>query len=97
MVNMRKHGFEPGWGRAHGPGNNIFCYFKEPVDYVVSIHRIDYGLHEASHRPKWPRTPELIDRWGTAGPPGADPSRHGETGSWMAVLGLGYQRDLVSP
>jgi hypothetical protein len=35
-VNMRKHGFEPGWGPGrHGPGNNIFCYFKEPVNYVV--------------------------------------------------------------
>jgi catechol 2,3-dioxygenase-like lactoylglutathione lyase family enzyme len=75
MVNMRKHGFEPGWGPGrHGPGNNIFCYFKEPLEYVVEYTSdIDYIQDEASHQPKvWPRTPELIDRWGTAGPPGAD-------------------------
>jgi catechol 2,3-dioxygenase-like lactoylglutathione lyase family enzyme len=44
IVNMRKHGFEPGWGPGrHGPGNNIFCYFKEPADYVVECTSdIDY-------------------------------------------------------
>ena len=60
MVNMRKHGFEPGWGPGrHGPGNNIFCYFKEPVNYVVEYTSdIDYIQDEASHQPKvWPRTP----------------------------------------
>src|ERR1051325_2955177 len=75
MVNMRKHGFEPGWGPGrHGPGNNIFCYFKEPLDYVVEYTSdIDYIQDDASHQPKvWRRTPELIDRWGTAGPPGAE-------------------------
>ena len=75
MVNMRKHGFEPGWGPGrHGPGNNIFCYFKEPLEYVVEYTSdIDYIQDEASHEAKvWPRIPELIDRWGTAGPPGAE-------------------------
>lgn len=72
MVNMRKHGIEPGWGPGrHGPGNNIFCYFTEPFGYVVEYTSdIDYILDEKAHVPKvWKRTPELIDRWGVAGPP----------------------------
>lgn len=31
ISNLRKHGIEPSWGPGrHGPGNNIFCYFKDP-------------------------------------------------------------------
>src|SRR5882724_2919461 len=55
---------------------------------AFGVSNIDYIQDEASHEPKiWPRTPELIDRWGTAGPPGAD-IRHAMEGKpdpgWQA-------------
>jgi|SRR5579884_1756117 len=70
---LRRHGVEPAWGPGrHGPGNNIFCYFKDPVGYVTEYTSdIDYIPDEAAHQPKvWSRSPEAIDRWGLAGPPG---------------------------
>jgi len=73
ISNLRKHGVEPAWGPGrHGPGNNIFCYFKDPVGYVTEYTcDIDYIADESSYRPKvWSRTPDAIDRWGIAGPPG---------------------------
>ena len=74
MSNMRKYGIEPAWGPGrHGPGNNIFCYFKEPQTYVVEYTSdIDF-IDETTYQPKvWQRTPELMDRWGTAGRPSTD-------------------------
>jgi len=71
VSDMRKHGFEPGWGPGrHGPGNNIFSYFKDPFGYVAEYTSdIDYIADEAKHEPKtWPRSPESMDRWG-GGPP----------------------------
>lgn len=73
LSNLRKHGIDAAWGPGrHGPGNNIFCYFKDPVGYVAEYTSdIDYITDETSHEPKvWSRTPEAIDRWGIAGPPG---------------------------
>jgi catechol 2,3-dioxygenase-like lactoylglutathione lyase family enzyme len=73
VSNLRKHGMDPAWGPGrHGPGNNIFCYFKDPLGYVAEYTSdIDYITDDA-HQPKvWPRTPQAIDRWGIAGPPGA--------------------------
>lgn len=71
LWNLRKHGIEPSWGPGrHGPGNNIFCYFEDPVGYVTEYTSdIDFITDEAAHRPRvWPRSPEAIDRWG-GGPP----------------------------
>jgi catechol 2,3-dioxygenase-like lactoylglutathione lyase family enzyme len=72
LANLRKHGFEAEWGPGrHGPGNNIFCYFKDPFGYVVEYTSdIDYITDEGRHEPKvWPRGPESMDRWGVAAPP----------------------------
>jgi catechol 2,3-dioxygenase-like lactoylglutathione lyase family enzyme len=68
---LRKLGVEPVWGPGrHGPGNNIFCYFRDPAGYITEYtSNIDFIVDEAAHRPKvWPRSPESIDRWG-GGPP----------------------------
>jgi catechol 2,3-dioxygenase-like lactoylglutathione lyase family enzyme len=75
VSNLRKHGIEPAWGPGrHGPGNNIFCYFKDPFGYVAEYTSdIDYIPDEAQHKPKvWPRGPESMDRWGVAAPPSAE-------------------------
>jgi hypothetical protein len=67
LSNLRLHGIEAIWGPGrHGPGNNIFCYFKDPAGYVAEYTSdIDYIADEAAHKPKvWPRVPESIDIWG---------------------------------
>src|SRR5436309_1860799 len=67
LSNLRRHGVEPVWGPGrHGPGNNIFCYFKDPFGYVAEYTcDIDYIPDEAKHRARvWPRSPETIDQWG---------------------------------
>jgi catechol 2,3-dioxygenase-like lactoylglutathione lyase family enzyme len=67
MSNLRKHSIEPSWGPGrHGPGNNIFCYFKDPAGYVTEYTSdIDYIADETAHKAKvWPRSPESIDIWG---------------------------------
>jgi catechol 2,3-dioxygenase-like lactoylglutathione lyase family enzyme len=72
LANLRKHGIEPAWGPGrHGPGNNIFCYFKDSAGYVTEYTSdIDYITNDATHQPKvWSRSPDAIDRWGLAGPP----------------------------
>jgi hypothetical protein len=72
ISNLRKHGFEPAWGPGrHGPGNNIFCYFRDPFGYVAEYTSdIDYITDESKHEPKvWPRSPESMDRWGVSAPP----------------------------
>ena len=75
LSNLRARGQEPDWGPGrHGPGNNIFCYFKDPVGYVTELSSdMEYIEDEAAHEPAvWRRVPEQIDRWGTAGPPSAE-------------------------
>jgi catechol 2,3-dioxygenase-like lactoylglutathione lyase family enzyme len=72
VSNLRKHGVEPAWGPGrHGPGNNIFCYFRDPIGYVAEYTSdIDYIPDDSRHEPKvWPRSPESMDRWGVAAPP----------------------------
>jgi catechol 2,3-dioxygenase-like lactoylglutathione lyase family enzyme len=72
ISNLRKHGIEPAWGPGrHGPGNNIFCYFKDPFEYVVEYTSdIDYIADESKHQPRvWARGPESMDQWGVAAPP----------------------------
>jgi catechol 2,3-dioxygenase-like lactoylglutathione lyase family enzyme len=72
ISNLRKHGIDPAWGPGrHGPGNNIFCYFKDPFGYVIEYTSdIDYILDESKHEARvWPRSPESMDRWGVVPPP----------------------------
>ena len=72
---LRVRGHEPAWGPGrHGPGNNVFCYYRDPAGYVnefsSDIERIE---DEAAHEPAvWKRAPETADVWGTAGAPGPD-------------------------
>lgn len=73
LANLRAHGSETDWGPGrHGPGNNIFAYFRDPAGYVCEytsdMEHLDETTHEAA---VWERTPETADRWGTAGPAGA--------------------------
>ncbi len=75
VANLRRHGLEPMWGPGrHGPGNNIFCYYKDPIGYVAEYTSdIDYITDESRHVPRiWPRGPESMDRWGLAAPPSAE-------------------------
>jgi catechol 2,3-dioxygenase-like lactoylglutathione lyase family enzyme len=75
LSNLRRHGIEPVWGPGrHGPGNNIFCYFKDPFGYVAEYTcDIDYIPDESKHRARvWPRSPETMDQWGVAAPPSAE-------------------------
>jgi catechol 2,3-dioxygenase-like lactoylglutathione lyase family enzyme len=78
---LRKHGIEPEWGPGrHGPGNNIFSYYKDPLGYVAEYTSdIDYIADETKHQPKvWPRGPESMDRW--AGTPPSAALREAMTG-----------------
>ena len=75
VSNLRARGWEPAWGPGrHGPGNNIFCYYRDPAGYVVELSSdLEYVEDEATHEPAvWRRVPETADIWGTAGPPGPD-------------------------
>jgi catechol 2,3-dioxygenase-like lactoylglutathione lyase family enzyme len=75
IANLKKYGIEPSWGPGrHGPGNNIFCYFKDPFGYVAEYTSdIDYITDEAHHEPRvWPRGPDSMDRWGVAAPPSTE-------------------------
>jgi len=72
ISNLRQQGLEPAWGPGrHGPGNNIFCYFRDPFGYVAEYTSdIDYIRDESKHQPRvWPRGPQSMDRWGVAAPP----------------------------
>ncbi len=71
---LRAQGQEPDWGPGrHGPGNNIFCYYKDPAGYVNECSSdLAYIEDEATHEPTvWRRVPETLDFWGTAGAPGS--------------------------
>ena len=75
LSDLRARGREPDWGPGrHGPGNNIFCYYTDPAGYVSEFSSdMEHIEDEATHEPVvWRRGPELADRWGTAGPPGAE-------------------------
>ena len=75
VSNLRARGQEPDWGPGrHGPGNNIFCYYKDPAGYVNEFSSdIEFIEDEATHKPAvWRRVPETADLWGTAGVPSPD-------------------------
>lgn len=63
------------WGTGrHGPGSQVFNYFIEPSGYVVELiaDGIEIPADDAWEAQEWARTPELMDLWGTAGPPSAE-------------------------
>lgn len=69
---MRDHGFEIGWGVGrHGPGNNVFAYFVDPVGYVVELTadvlQVDDG-YRVGGPADWTWPPGRTDRWGIAPP-----------------------------
>jgi len=72
LSNLLARGQKPDWGPGrHGPGNNIFCYYKDPAGYVSEFSSdMEHIEDEATHQPAvWRRVPEQTDVWGTAGPP----------------------------
>ncbi|WP_420609490.1 VOC family protein [Candidatus Poriferisodalis sp.] len=75
---LNRAGHTVGWGPGrHGPGNNAFGYFVDPAGTVPEITAEVQQVDEATWAPRtWPRTPELSDRWGTAGPPSPEMRQH---------------------
>ena len=75
---LNRAGHTVGWGPGrHGPGNNAFGYFVDPAGTVPEITAEVQQVDEATWVPRtWPRTPELSDRWGTAGPPSPEMRQH---------------------
>lgn len=68
---MRAAGHELLWGPGrHGPGNNVFAYFQDPAGFVCEYTAEVMQVDDASWEPQvWERRPDLMDRWGTSGPP----------------------------
>ncbi len=68
---LKSHKVPVAWGIGrHGPGNNVFSYFRDPNDFVIEYTSEVEQIDEATHEPQvWKRVPHLMDRWGTAGPP----------------------------
>ena len=75
---LARAGHAVGWGPGrHGPGNNAFGYFVDPAGTVPEITAEVQQVDEATWIPRtWPRTPEMSDRWGTAGPPSPEMRQH---------------------
>jgi catechol 2,3-dioxygenase-like lactoylglutathione lyase family enzyme len=71
---LRHQGHVPQWGPGrHGPGNNAFAYFGDPLGYVPELTTGLEVVAESSWVPRvWQRVPEQSDLWGTAGPPSAE-------------------------
>jgi len=71
---LKQAGHEPLWGPGrHGPGNNAFTYFGDPVGYVPEVTTGLLEVDEDSWVPRvWQRVPEQSDLWGTAGPPSVE-------------------------
>ena len=75
---MARAGHTVGWGPGrHGPGNNAFGYFVDPAGTVPEVTAEVQQIDESTWVPRtWPRTPELSDLWGTAGPPTPEMRQH---------------------
>lgn len=64
-------GAQPLWGPGrHGPGGNVFSYFRDPLDVVVEYTaELIQVPDEAEWQAKeWARTPKNANVWGTGGP-----------------------------
>jgi catechol 2,3-dioxygenase-like lactoylglutathione lyase family enzyme len=68
---LKAAGHELLWGPGrHGPGNNVFAYFQDPGGFVCEYTSEVMQVDEATWEPNvWERRPDLMDRWGTSGPP----------------------------
>ena len=72
LTSLRRHAIRADWGPGrHGPGNNVFYYYEDPLGYVSEYtsdmnHIENESKHEAAI---WQRLPEHIDQWGVASPP----------------------------
>jgi catechol-2,3-dioxygenase len=67
---MIDHGYSIGWGVGrHGPGNNVFAYFVDPlgfvIEYTAEVLRVDesYEVHGPEY---WAWPPGRADHWGIA-------------------------------
>jgi catechol-2,3-dioxygenase len=70
---LKQKGFEVDWGVGrHGPGNNIFTYFREPnglvVEYTAEVDQVD-DSYEVGGPDDWAQRVSGPDRWGFAPPP----------------------------
>jgi catechol-2,3-dioxygenase len=76
--NLRRSGISPQWGPGrHGPGDNTFSYFTDPAGLVCEYTSEVAQIEEDSWLCRvWPRTAELSDQWGTAGPPSQTVRQH---------------------
>lgn len=66
-----RRGALPVWGPGrHGPGGNVFSYFKDPAGFVVeyTAELIQIAPGEEWQAKPWPRTPANANVWGTGGP-----------------------------
>jgi catechol 2,3-dioxygenase-like lactoylglutathione lyase family enzyme len=75
---LKQTGVTPEWGPGrHGPGDNTFSYFTDPAGLVCEYTSEVAQIDEDSWLCRvWPRTPELSDQWGTAGPPSEKIRKH---------------------
>jgi catechol 2,3-dioxygenase len=69
---MVDHGFPIGWGVGrHGPGDNVFAYFVDPigvvVEYTAEVLQVDDG-YRAKGPADWVWPPGRTDQWGIAPP-----------------------------
>jgi len=70
---MRDAGYPIEWGVGrHGPGNNVFCYFIGPDDFVIEytaeVLQID-DSYRAGQPHDWTWPPGRTDQWGVSPPP----------------------------
>ncbi len=70
---MKQNGFTVDWGVGrHGPGNNIFTYFREPnglvVEYTAEVDQVD-DSYKTGGPEDWAKRVSGPDRWGFSGPP----------------------------
>ena len=70
---MKKNGFTVDWGVGrHGPGNNIYTYFREPnglvVEYTAEVDQVD-DSYNVGGPADWAKRVGGPDRWGFADPP----------------------------
>lgn len=59
------------WGPGrHGPGGNVFSYFRDPVDFVCeyTAELIQIAPGQSWTAKAWQRTPQNANVWGTGGP-----------------------------
>jgi catechol-2,3-dioxygenase len=70
---LKQKGFTVDWGVGrHGPGNNIYTYFREPnglvVEYTAEVEHID-DSYKVGGPEDWAQRVGGPDRWGFADPP----------------------------